>query len=244
MTTPPDKTEELLQATNTLIQALENLKERLDQSDEARDERLVATDELVQALRNQVDAQGVVVDSLANVQETSVEGMNVLGKWMEDLNSRIDGFDGKLDGIRDDIALVRGGHARNAMRQNLPRIVEQFGFNLISSVPQETVIAFSKAAARQGVASGEAISFGNADMVINVLDAEGKPAYVALEASFTIDSNDVRRAVRNAGYLAEYTGLATYPAVAGVQVLPQAQEAIEAAKALLYEIPARELQSE
>ena len=33
---------------------------------------------------------------------------------MGKIDSRMDGFDSKLDGIRDDIGLVRGGHARNA----------------------------------------------------------------------------------------------------------------------------------
>ena len=36
-------------------------------------------------------------------------------------------------------------------------------------------------------------SFKNADMVMHVLDDKGQPAYVAIEASFTVDSNDVSR---------------------------------------------------
>ena len=216
-------------------------------------------------LGGHIDAQDTVVDSLSETIQAEVKAIELLGGGINDLNSRMDGFDTKLellgggindlnsrmdgfdtkiDGIRDDIGLVRGGHARNAMRQNLARIAEHFGFRLISPVPQATVIAFSMAAAGQGEASNEVASFGNADMVMNILDAAGKPAYVALEASFTVDANDIRRAVRNAGYLKALTGLPTYAAVAGVQVLPDAQAAVEAGRVLLYEIAARELQSE
>ena len=170
--------------------------------------------------------------------------IDVLGKWNEDLSSRIDGLTGKVDGLRDDIALVRGGHARNAMRQNLPRIAAQFGLDFISEMPQAALIGLSRAATAQGEPANEAESFRNADTVISVLNQDGQPGYVALEASFTVDSNDVRRAMRNADYLSRYTGLSAFAAVAGVNVLPEAQAELDAGRVFLYHILARELQSE
>ena len=220
------------------------MQHSFDRTDEARDARVVALGNYVDSLRAKMDAQDAVVDAVGKVHESEAEVINVLVEGIRELTSRMDGFDNKLDGIRDDIGLVRGGHARNAMRQNLGRIVDHFGFRLISPVPQEAVIAFSKAAADQGNAFSAVESFGNADMVMNVLDSDGKPAYITLEASFTVASNDIRRAIRNAGYLKTLTGLSTYAAVAGVQILPEAQAEIDAGQAFFYQIPARELQSE
>ena len=245
MATPPDKTEEVLQAINHLLQALKTLQLSSDQVDEARDAKVDAMGNYIDALWAKVESQDNTIGAVAKAHEAEVDVIKVLGDGIIDLNSSMDGFDAKLDGIRDDIGLVRGGHARNAMRQNLSRIVDHFGFTLISLVPQESVVAFSKAtAADQGIAPSEVESFGNADMVANVLDSEDKPSYLALEASYTVASNDIRRAVRNAGYVNALTGLSAYAAVTGVQVLPEAQAEIDAGQVLFYQIPAREMQSE
>ncbi len=238
MVTPPDKAEEVLQAINQLRQSLEALQADSERVDKARDAKVDALGNYIEALRAQVESQGNALGAVVKSQYEMREGIT-------NLKSRMDGFDYKLDGIRDDIGLVRGGHARNAMRQNLGRIVDQFGFKLISPVPQESVIALSKAVAgNNGSSSSEAESFGNADMIANVLDSEGKPSYLALEASYTVADNDVGRAIRNAAYLNTLTGLGAYAAVAGVNVLPEVQAKIDAGKVRFYRIQARELQSE
>ena len=130
------------------------------------------------------------------------------------------------------------------MLQNLSRITQELGFSLISPVPQDSVIAFSRAAAAQGIAPNEVESFRNADAVLNVLASDSRPGYLAIESSYTVDSNDIRRAVRNAAYLKDLTGLEGYAAVVGVNVLPEAQAEIDAGSVPYYEIQPRELQSE
>lgn len=266
MTTPPDKADEVLQAINHLLQALETLQVNSDRANETRDARVDAIENYIDALRAQVETQGNAIDAVVKSHEAQARQLNVLSDGITGLNSRMDkfdarmdrfesrmdgidsrmdGFDSKLDGIRDDIGLVRGGHARNAMRQNLGKIVDQFGFKLVSPVPQESVVAWSKAVTSDnGISSGDADSFGNADMIANVLDSDGRPSYLALEASYTVANNDVRRAVRNAAYLNTMTGLEAFTAVAGVQVLPEVRAEIDAGQVRFYQIQARELQSE
>ena len=230
MTTSPENNPATLEA---LMEGQTRLADRLKDLAEGQ-ERLsnvvLGLANVVNGLESKVDGLSARVDGL----ESKVDG----------LATRVDGLETKVDGLTDDIALVRGGHARNAMRQNLYRIADEFGFDFISEVPQAAIIGFSKVATAQGEAANEAESFRNADMVMNVRDADGHPGYVALEASFTVNRNDVRRAVRNADYLHQYTGLPCYAAVAGVQVLPDAQTEVDDGKALLYRIRARELQSE
>ena len=163
---------------------------------------------------------GVVVDAVSKAQTATNDVLEIvkqgLDKWMTKLDSfegKVDGLqrmlgglETKFDGVRDDLALVKGGHARSAMVHNLPRIADEFGFQFIAAMPQTTVIEFAKMAKARGEEEGQIASFKNADMVMHVLDDKGQPAYVAIEASFTVDSNDVSRAVRNAGYLTQFTG--------------------------------------
>ena len=164
-------------------------------------------------------------------------------KRFDSLNGRFDGLSEKVDGLKDDIALVKGGHARNEMRRNASLIADDLGCTLISEMSQGVIVAFAKVATDNGVASNEVESFRNADMVMLVQDANNKPGYVAVEASFTVDGNDVRRATRNADYLHQYTGMPSYAVVAGVDVLPEAQQQVDQGKVSLYRIAKRDIQA-
>ena len=173
--------------------------------------------------------------------ETKFEGLETK---FEGLETKFEGLETKFEGVRDDLSLVKGGHARSAMVHNLPRIADEFGFQFIAAMPQTTVIEFAKMAKALGEEEGQIASFKSADMVMHVLDDKGQPAYVAIEASFTVGSNDVTRAVRNAAYLKQFTGLPSFPAVAGIAVMPEAQEEVDTAGVFLYKIGLGELQSE
>jgi hypothetical protein len=164
-------------------------------------------------------------------------------KRFDSLNGRFDGLSEKVDGLKDDIALVKGGHARNEMRRNASLIADDLGCTLISEMSQGVIVAFAKVATDNGVASNEVESFRNADMVMLVQDANNKPGYVAVEASFTVDGNDVRRATRNADYLHQYTGMPSYAVVAGVDVLPEAQQQVDQGNVSLYRIAKRDIQA-
>ena len=242
MTTPPHRIDELLQSFDQLIQATTELNLNIGKSEEARDKQFAA-------LEAQVDSQGRLVQTVVEAHQAQGTLMDVLGPGIQGLMSKMDGINDKVDGIRDDIALVKGGHvkgghARNAMVRNLPRIAESLGFEFIAEMPQESVIGLSKVAKAQGEAENEVESFSSADKIINIQDQNGQPGYIVLEASFTVASNDIRRAVRNTSYIARYTGLPAYAAVAGVEVLDDAQAEIDAGTVRFYRIQARELQSE
>jgi hypothetical protein len=134
--------------------------------------------------------------------------MAQVGTFMSDangqfgnINTNLTATNEKLDGLKDDIGLVKGGHARNELRHRASLIADDLGYQLISELPQGALIAFAKIAVANGVAPNEVESFRNADMVMMVQDSNNQPGYVAVEVSYTVNSNDVRRAVRNADYL-------------------------------------------
>lgn len=251
MTTQPEKDEESRAIVTDMRDKLVEFIESSERASEARDSRVDSFSELIDAVSARMDA----VIKLEAAAEGVIDVVNQgLTEWMTKLESfggKVDGLQSmfeelgaKFDGVRDDLGLVKGGHARSAMVNNLPRIAAEFGFQYIAAMPQTTVMEFANMARALGEEKSQVDSFRNADMVMHVLDDKGQPAYVAIEASFTVDSNDINRAVRNAGYLTRFTGLPAFPAVAGVAVMPEAQEEVDTEKVFLYKISPRELQSE
>ena len=174
------------------------------------------------------------------------EGLNArvdgLTAQFEGLNARVDGLTAKVDGLMDDIAVVKGGHARSAVQRNAALVADALGCQLIAEVPQGVLLGFAKIAEANGEPYNDVESFKNADMVLHVVNSDNQPGYIAVEASFTISERDVARAIRNADYLSRYTGLPAYPVVAGVDILPDAQERVDNGEARLYRIQRRELQ--
>ena len=235
MTTPADRTPELLAAIATLQQ-------RLERFFEVSEERWQSQREDIDGLKNRVDAQSLVVQSVVEGQAASAATHKALAEGINNLNSRFDGLTAKVDGLTDDIAVVKGGHARSAMLRNAALVADALDCQLIAEVPQGVLLGFAKIAEANGEPYNDVQSFKNADMVLHVVNSDNQPGYITVEASFTIGDRDVTRAVRNAGYLSRYTGLAAYPVVAGVDILPDAQERVDNGEARLYRIQRRELQ--
>ena len=189
-----------------------------------------------------VEALSDSVATLAGVVTTISDGQKQLNAKLVGTNKKLDSTNKKLDGLMDDIGLVKGGHARNETKRNASLIAHRLGYQLISELRQEALIGFAELAKADGVLGNEAESFAKADLVMIAQDDNKQPGYVAVEVSFTIDGNDVRRAVRNADYLRKYTGIQAHPAVAGVDILPDAKRQVDAGKVHWYEIPKRDIQ--
>ena len=123
-------------------------------------------------------------------------------------------------------------------------VADALDCQLIAEVPQGVLLGFAKIAKAYDEPHNDVQSFKNADMVLHVMNSDNQPGYIAVEASFTVDGRDVTRAARNACYLQKYTGLPSYPVVAGVDILQDAQDRIGEGEAQLYRIQRRELQPE
>ena len=244
MTTPADKTPEILEAIATLQQSLNRSLEALeadDKSSESQREYVDAIRDYVDALKTQVDAQKLLVQSVADAQKASAGVFNVMAEGINSLNPRMDGLTAKVDGLTNDIAEVKGEHARSAMLRSAPLIADALVCQLIAEVPKGVLLGFAKITEANGEPHNDVESFKNADMVLHVMNSVNQPGYIAVEVSFTVDVRDVTRASRNAAYLQKYTGLPSYSVVAGVDVLRDAQDRIDQGEAHLYRIQRREL---
>ena len=160
----------------------------------------------------------------------------------DESDRRFDESDRRFDGIKDDLSMIKGAHARNEMRYKAPLIAHDLDFQFVSELDRVDLIALSKTAVAAGVSESDAESFRNADMVIKALDPMKRMWYVAVEASFTVHDQDVARAARNADYLERFADVKARAVVAGVEIMPDAKRQAGNSDVFWYEIPGRELQ--
>ena len=236
MTTRPDRDTELLNVIMALQESLEKFIQASDQHTESLKDILDAQQSYAKAVDAKVDAQGARVDAVVAAQEAWTGLSNVANEWFNHLDSKVNEVGPKLDGIRNDLAMVRGGHAHAAVLHNAAHIANAVGCTLISEIPKGMLIGMANIAAANGEPDNEVESFRNADLVLFVSDPQGRTGYIAVEASFSVADNDVLRAARNADYLRRFTGLQAWAVVAGVNVLEDAQKRIELGEAHLYSI--------
>ena len=78
-------------------------------------------------------------------------------------------------------------------------------------------------------------SFRNADMVIEGADETG-PSYIVIEVSYTADTRDTDRAVRNAELITRFTGRPAQPVIASIRNDYAVQELIESGAVHWYEV--------
>ena len=118
------------------------------------------------------------------------------------------------------------------------------GYQFIDQLSRGLLISFANMARASGKHENDVRSFREADLIMLVRDADGQPAYVAVEASFTVAARDIERAKRNAEYLHEFTGLKAVAAVAGVEITRGQHRNASAAGVHCYTIPARDLEAD
>ena len=95
-----------------------------------------------------------------------------------------------------------------------------------------------------GIAPNDLDSFIRADAVVETTDGDGRARYVAIEISFTAQKRDTARAVRNAEFLARFTGVPASAAVAGVQMSDEIRDEVDGGGVFWHELPMSVLQPE
>ena len=216
-----------LKELNAELKAL-NAESRARQEQGA--ERLANHDELIAESRAQLQ-QGE--ERLASHDELIAESRAQLQQGAERL-------------ARSELHLgyLRGAHAVTAARREADLIAEDIGYQLVNLLPREMLISFANMARASGKHENDVRSFREADLIMLVRDADGQPAYVTVEASFTVAARDIARAKRNAEYLHEFTGLPASGAVAGVEITSGQRRNANAAGVHCYTIPARDLEAD
>ena len=120
-------------------------------------------------------------------------------------------FEEAIEGL----GVINDHLACEAVRHEAPLIAHDLGLRYRKSLAAMDLANLTDAVDTKGVATNDLRSFHRADLVVEATDRQGDICYVAAEASRTVDSRDIARAIRNARLLREFTGRSSYAVVAG-----------------------------
>ena len=131
----------------------------------------------------------------------------------KEINERI----GKrLDGIDDSVGWLKGYVTQEVAIREAAATAMDMGLEYVRTIPREDLYRMALKAAEGTLLTNELKSFRRADLVIEATDGE-TVQYIAVEVSFTGGSRDTNRALRNASFLTELTGLPARAAIASVR---------------------------
>ncbi len=163
-------------------------------------------------------------------------------------NDRVEGFmvrtDLRFGRIEDDISNMRGEYARNIAVGEAEDIAEDMGFRMLRTLTRDDLRELLRTSDTTGIATSELQSFRRADLVIEAADADGVVHYIAVEISNVADERDTRRAIRNAGFLARFTGQPTHSSIASVRNDYRIQDTIDSGQVYWHALADRDSPTE
>ena len=150
----------------------------------------------------------------------------------------------RQDRMQDDLGWIKGRIIYDIVRNDAGQIAREMGFELEKTFVRADLMELTRGQDVSDLPRGTLQSFHRADLVMQVADADGEQQYVAVEASFTVNGRDSRRALRNAELMTRFTGLPATAAVAGVRYDWELKDRIEFERLHWYEIPSEDLEAE
>ena len=159
-------------------------------------------------------------------------------------DERMGRIEGRLDRLTDDVGILKGAHARTTALQQADMIAEEMGLTLVRILSRGDLRALTPSQGVADIPASHLRSFRLADLVVEAVDADGETSFVAVEISFTVNGRDTARAVRNAGFLARFTGRPARAAVAGARLDERIRDSLESAGVFWYELSPESLDVE
>ena len=139
-------------------------------------------------------------------------------KFNDEVRGYIKQSDTRYRTISRELGVLKGGFTFNTATANLSPLADRLGFWFISQVAIQQLEIYANLAAAAGEPTGEVASFRQADVVILVQDSNRAGLYIAVEASYSVGREDIRRAKRNAEYLQRFSSMPSRGAVVGVEI--------------------------
>jgi len=187
-------------------------------------------------------------DQFAAKTEQFIDEQRQFNEEQRQFNDRVEGFmeraDRRFSRIEDDISNMRGEYARNTAIGEAPDIAEHMGFQMMRVLSRDDLRELLRASDTSGIATSQLQSFRRADLVIEAADADGNIHYIAVEASNTGDERDTRRSIRNAGFLARFTGRPAHASIASVRNDYRIQDTIDSGQVYWYALADRDSPTE
>lgn len=149
-------------------------------------------------------------------EPTLKDVMTMLGS----MQKSIDMLGARVDKIQTDVSNLKGRAVCDATHSHVKTIAKKIVNSKHARMLDRSDIHSMADRAKNegnlsGISSADLQSFRGADTVIETM-LEGCLHYIAVESSYVGDSNDARRAARNAEYITKFTGIKSTPVVACV----------------------------
>ena len=130
-----------------------------------------------------------------------------------------------MDWLEGDMATIKGNQARADAIDRADSMASEVGLVHLRNLTGADLHRLARAAQRAGMNLNQEVmrSFRQADLTIQG-QRKGEVEYLAAEISWTADSRDSNRAIRNAGIVRAATGRPCIAAVASVRNTAPVQE--------------------
>ena len=209
-----------------LLQALQDDPEFL-----AQVRSLVLSAELVQLPERFAQFATYVTDFIQRQEEFNAR--------QEETNARVEE---RLQRITDDLCILKGHAAGRIAREMSDDIAEHLGYEITQQLNGNDLRAMLRGSTPYDIPVSVRRSFYVADLVAKVEDQDGNELFMAVEASYTADERDTRRAVRNAGLISRFTGLTAVPVVASLENDHAVQQLVDDGQVQWFQFQAQDLQ--
>ena len=132
--------------------------------------------------------------------------------------------------------VLRNAHTRNVAIEFADDIAHELGLEMVRVLRGAEIRTLAKSKGTKDIPANDLRSFGAADLIIEARDGKDETCYVAVEVSFTANGRDTRRAIRNAGFMARFTGRRAYSVVTGLRKDDGIQNAIASGDVYWYQL--------
>ena len=231
----------------TTINNIEDLIRVLDENPqwaEALRARLLTREllELPQVVAERTARIEERMEELAGRMEELAGRMEELARSHAQLAEAMARMESRQDRMQDDLGWLKGRIIYDIVRDDAGIIAHEMGFVLEQTLVRADLMELTRGQNVSDLSRGALQSFHRADLMMRVADAEGGQRYIAVEASFTVNGRDSRRALRNAELMTRFTGQPAMAAVAGVRYDWDLKDQIEFEQLHWYEIPSEDLE--
>ena len=206
---------EIMQAIDNDPSLLEELRARI------LTRELLEMPENLATLTRRVDSLAGQLDTLTQRMDTLTEQVRAIAVTLDTLN---EASERRFERMSGDIGLLRGAYAEQTISRQAVVIAGRLGrsrdmqLRYQSEVTSPDLLEMAAPFASE-IDQGDLDSFYVADLVMRVRDEDADDdAYIAVEASYTCDTRDTARAIRNVRFIERFTGKRAYAAVAGIRM--------------------------
>ena len=235
----------------TTINTIQDLHRILRENPEWRDElrRTLLTEDLL----NLPAAHEAFVAEMREFVAEVREFVAATNRRFDENNRRLGNLDTRMDRMSHDFRNFRGNFAETAAVKDAVGIA--MAMSDAKGVPiDETVIEVLSPDKRRALARAygsdnlaaipreDRRTFYRSDLIMEVQQEDGETFYIAVEASYTCNGRDTRRALTHADLLTKFTNKTAWPAIAGVRIDRQIQETIASGQVLWYQLEEENLE--